>query len=693
MHKLLRYFKPYGFAILVTFVLLFAQANLDLALPEYLSKIVNTGLQDRGVELQLPDTIRATTLGQIDTALAAAGLRVPADLFSGSTSSVAGDTVLSLNRGTAAAALADQRFAAAFPAALSAVLEREGKLAPAFDRNSAEPAALRQVAVESVLAEYAAQGLDVATVQTGYILRTGGIMLLLTIMSAVTTILVGYLASRIAAGATRTIRGDLFAKVESFSLGEFDKFSTASLITRSTNDLTQVQMASFLILRMVVFAPIVGIGGVIRAVNQAPDMAWIIGLAVMMILLAVLTSVALAMPRFKLIQKLVDALNRISREQLTGLLVVRAFNRQSFEQDRFERANTDVTKTSLFVMRVMTVLMPFLMLAMYLMQTVIVWIAAPQIAASNLQVGDMMAFIGYAMQIFFSFLMLSMVFIQLPRASVSASRIAEVLSTEPEIRDPDNPVELPAKVSGRLEFRDVQFRYPGATDPALQDVSFTAEPGTVTGIIGPTGSGKSSLLSLIPRLYDPEGGEVLLDGIPINRLRPIDLRRQVGYVPQKALLFSGSLRENLALANEEASDDELLEAAKTAQAADFIQARDQKLDADVAQGGGNFSGGQKQRLSIARALTREFPVLVFDDTFSALDARTDANLRKALAARTTNQTVIISTQRVSTIMQADQILVLDDGKVVGKGTHESLLKDCPPYKEIVQSQLGTRESA
>ncbi len=516
-------------------------------------------------------------------------------------------------------------------------------------------------------------------------------MILLTLISAGATIASGLIAARTAAGLARSVRGDLFRKVEYFSGEEFDKFSTASLITRTTNDVTQIQLLIFIMLRMVLYAPIMGVGGVIRALGKAPSMAWIIGLAVLVLLSLVLIVFIIAMPKFKRIQKLIDKLNLTARENLSGIMVVRAFNRQNFEEARFDTANKNLTKTNLFVIRVMVLMMPVMMLVMNLLSVVIIWVGAKQVAASAMQVGDMMAFLQYSMQIVMSFLMLTMIFIFLPRASVSANRISEVLKTEPSIKDPEKPRKMPEKSSGLLEFRDVNFRYPGAEEDALHNISFTARPGETTAIIGATGSGKSTTVNLIPRFYDVGSGEILLDKINIKDVTQHDLRDRIGYIPQKITLFSGTIESNLKYADEGASDAVVKEAAETAQAMEFINEKEEGFEAPISQSGANISGGQKQRLSIARALVKKFPVFIFDDSFSALDFKTDAALRKAMKEKAGESTLIIIAQRVSTIKNAEQIIVLDEGRIAGKGTHGELMKSCEEYREIALSQLEMKE--
>jgi ATP-binding cassette subfamily B protein len=548
-----------------------------------------------------------------------------------------------------------------------------------------------QGAVRVVYAEYEALGMDIGRLQTAYILRIGGQMLLLTLLSVACTIGVGFVAARTSAGLARDLRKAIFEKVEGFSSAEFDTFSTASLITRTTNDVTQVQMVTMIMLRMVIYAPIMGVGGVIRAMSKGSSMWWIIAVAVGILLSLIATVFTIALPRFKSIQKLVDRLNLVARENLSGMMVIRAFNMQQFEEKRFDKANQDLTAVSLFINRVMVVMMPLMMLIMNGLSIAIIWMGAHQIAEATMQVGDMMAFLQYAMQIVMSFLMLSMMFIMLPRAAVSADRIADVLETEPVIRDPETPQAFPTPVEGTVEFRDVSFRYPGADKDVLHNITFTAQPGQNTAIIGSTGSGKSTVVNLIPRFYDVTEGEILLDGVDIRAVTQHHLRDQIGYIPQRGTLFSGTIESNLRYAAEDADEETLRWATDIAQAAEFIDATPEGMAAEISQGGTNVSGGQKQRLAIARALVKKPPIFIFDDSFSALDFRTDAALRRALKTHTGDSTVFIVTQRVATVKNAEQIIVLEEGKMVGKGTHQELMQTCETYREIALSQLSLEE--
>jgi ATP-binding cassette subfamily B protein len=550
---------------------------------------------------------------------------------------------------------------------------------------------INQMAVISVKAEYEALGAEMSEIQRDYLLRTGGMMLLISLLGGVCTIAVSYLGSRIAAGFARDIRLKAFEKVESFSSAEFNQFSTASLITRSTNDISQVQMVVFMIIRMVVYAPIIGIGGVIRAIDKSPDMWWIIGLAVAVLLSLVITVFSISLPKFRIMQSLIDRLNLVTRENLSGMMVIRAFNKEQDEEQRFDKANRDLADTSLFIARVMVTMMPLMMLLLNGLSMGIIWVGAHQVAEAHIQVGDMMAFMQYAMQIVFAFLMMSMMFIFLPRAAVSGGRIADVLETKISITDQEEPKTFSDPFFGRIEFRDVSFRYPGAQEDVLCNISFTAEPGETTAFIGSTGCGKSTAINLIPRFYDVTDGAIFLDGVDIRQVRQSDLRDKIGYVPQKGTLFSGTIESNLRYADEDASLETLQEAADIAQASEFIFSDVEGFEAPIAQGGTNVSGGQKQRLAIARALVKKPPIYIFDDSFSAVDFKTEAALRKALHAKTSGSVVLIVTQRVATVKDADQIIVLDEGRIVGKGTHQELMKTCETYQEIARSQLSEEE--
>ena len=549
--------------------------------------------------------------------------------------------------------------------------------------------------VQSMGVAYAVQcdkdaGLDVDKIQTSYLWRTGGKMMAMAFAMMAAAICVGYVASRVGAGVGRDLRGKVFRRVMQFSSAEMDQFSTASLITRSTNDVQQVQMVTAIFLRMLLYAPILGVGGVLKVVHTGAGMGWVIVLAVLVILGIVSVLMSIAMPKFQKMQTLVDKVNLVSREILTGLSVIRAFGREKTEEKRFDQANRDLTKTNLFVNRVMTFMMPIMMLIMYSLTILIVWVGAHRVDGGSMQVGSMTAFITYAMMIVMSFLMLTMMSVMLPRASVAAGRIDEVLQTETSVKEPEAPKHLES-CQGVLRFDHVSFRYPHAEEDALSDISFTAEPGKTTAIIGSTGCGKSTLVNLIPRLYDISDGSLTLDGIELRQLPLEDLRRQVGFVPQKGVLFSGTISSNLRFGNPDAADAEVQQAAAIAQATEFIEEKPDQYESSIAQGGTNVSGGQKQRLTIARAIAKHPKIFVFDDSFSALDLKTDAALRKALGEQVQNSTMIIVAQRISTILHADQILVLDEGRIVGKGTHAELLHSCEVYQQIAKSQLSASE--
>ncbi len=748
MTRLAKYLKPYLAMILLAVVLLFVQANCDLALPDYLSRIVNTGIQQSGVENALPVAIRQSTMERLllflddadKEALLSAYMLVSRDIDSApfdltalaqtypaleaeplyiAMDSMDEALVERLNPAMSKAwmvvsaieqAMADPAKATAMggfdlsklPAGMDVFVmleklpdaQRALMLSAANERFAAlGDSMVAQAAVGAVKTEYVALGMNIEKLQTDYILRIGGQMLLLTLLSVVCTIAVGFLSARISAGLARDLRQAVFVKVENFSNAEFDTFSTASLITRTTNDVTQVQMVTMMMVRFVIYAPIMGIGGVIRAMSKGSSMWWIIAVAVAFLISLVATIFSIALPKFKIIQKLVDRLNLVARENLAGMMVIRAFNMQPFEENRFDKANQDLTSVTLFINRVMVVMMPMMMLLMNGLALAIIWVGARQVAAATMQVGDMMAFMQYAMQIVMSFLMLTMMFIMLPRAAVSADRIAEVLETEAMIRDPETPRAFPAPFKGVVEFRNVSFRYPNADTDVLHAIDFTALPGQTTAIIGSTGSGKSTVVNLIPRFFDVTEGAVLLDGVDIREVAQHDLRKKIGYIPQRGVLFSGTIESNLRYADENATEETLRWAADIAQATEFITANPDGMAGEISQGGANVSGGQKQRLAIARALVGKPQIYIFDDSFSALDFKTDAALRKALKEYTGESTLLIVTQRVSTVKNAEQIIVLEEGKMVGKGAHHELMQTCETYKEIALSQLSMEELA
>ena len=744
MLRLIKYLKPYTLMLLVAIALLFVQANADLALPDYMSRIVNNGIQQGGVENAVPRAIRQSEMDKLVLFLSAEDkVTVLGDyILVDSTSPdyekyletypvLGSEPVYVLKEidkaetdklnpimGKALLVVSFIQKVMDDPAQAAAMGQELGfdlaQLPPGMDLfavlkimppqrlttltttidekfTTLGDSMINQMAVGVVKAEYDALGMDTAKLQNNYILRTGGLMLLLTLLSVTCTIIVAYLSAKTAAGLARDLRRNVFTKVENFSNTEFDKFSTASLITRSTNDITQVQMVVIMLIRMVFYAPIIGVGGIIRALGKSTSMWWIIALAVGILITMILIVYSIALPKFKSIQRLIDRLNLVMRENLSGMMVIRAFNRQDFELERFDKANVDLTGTMLFVNRLMVIMMPLIMLIMNALTILIIWVGSHQVAEAGMQVGDMMAFMQYAMQIVFAFLMMSMMFIMLPRASVSGGRIADVLETEPTIKDPDEPKHFSEPFKGTVEFRNVSFRYPDAEENVLCDINLVAQPGQTTAFIGSTGSGKSTVVNLIPRFYDVTEGAILVDGVDIRNVTQHDLREKIGYVPQKGNLFSGTIGSNLRYADEDASDETLNEAVDISQAAEFINANPEGLNAEIAQGGANVSGGQKQRLSIARALVKKPPIYIFDDSFSAVDFKTDAALRMALKQSTGASTLLIVTQRVSTIKNAEHMVVLDEGRVAGKGTHLELMKDCETYREIALSQLSKEE--
>lgn len=736
MKKFARYLKPYAGWILLCVVLLFAQAMCELNLPNLMSDIVNVGLQQGGIEDKAPRVLSKNGLkllspfvDESDRSALEAGYTTEAlsdSLKKEFPDAISGETYV-LSEDETKKTSAEEAYSHASAAMLQffqTMAKQNGEelnlsdsdasssmdfgaiyemlptlsqmppqaFAGAIDASkNMDPSLSSQIGIVLTKGFYGELGVDTDAMQNSYILRTGLLMLGITLLNALAAVMIGFLASRIAAGGARTLRKDIFAKVESFSNAEFDRFSTASLITRTTNDVTQVQMLVVMGLRMVCYAPIIGIGGIIMALGKSVSLSWIVALAVIVLLGTILVIFSIAMPKFKIVQKLVDRLNLVTRENLSGMMVVRAFGNQKREEARFEKANSNLTKTNLFINRVIVFMMPFMTLIMNGVMLMIVWFGSKQIEASAMQVGDMMAYMQYAIQIIMAFLMIAMMFIMVPRAAVAADRIAEVLETKPSIRDPESPVSLPVPVRGEVAFHDVSFAYPNAEENALEHLTFTAKPGETTAFIGSTGSGKSTLVQLILRFYDVTEGSITLDGVDIRNLTQKDLRAQIGFVPQKGLLFSGDIASNIRYGNENATEGEVRHAAETAQASEFIDAFPKGLETGIAQGGTNVSGGQKQRLSIARALAKKTPVYIFDDSFSALDFKTDAALRRALSSDTAGAAVLIVAQRVSTIMRAEQIVVLDEGKIVGIGTHKELLETCPTYREIAESQLSEEE--
>ena len=717
MIKLMKYLKRSAGYIVLIIALLFLQAYCDLSLPNYTSNIINVGIQQNGIEDSVPEKIRKTSMDSLklfmeeDDAKTVDGfyeeegddlvlkdkiskedreqlndifgkpMVIVSTLTSDSEESKAALAKMGIPEGTDPLAALSQMPAEALAAMKEQVGEKIDKM---------QESIITQAGVSYVRAEYEAMGEDVDAIQMDYMKATGIRMVLMALVTMMAAVCVVFLSSRVAASMGHDLRGLVYNKVIGFSSREYHKFSTASLITRCTNDIQQIQMVSVMVLRMVAYAPILGIGGVLKVMKTGAGMEWIFVLAIIVILGYVMLLVSLAMPKFKLMQKLVDNINLVSREILTGLSVIRAFGREDKEEERFNGANKELTKTTLFTNRVMTFMMPGMMMIMNVLTVGIVWFGAHKIDAGTMQGGAMTAFITYAMMIVMSFLMLTMMSIMLPRAAVAAGRIDEVIQTESSIQDVKNPEQLEVH-NGVVRFDHVNFRYPGAEEDVLHDIDFVAEPGKTTAIIGSTGCGKSTLVNLIPRLYDVTGGKITLDGKDIRNITMKDLRDEIGFVPQKGVLFSGTIASNLRFGKDDATDAEIEKAAAIAHATEFIEAKDDKYETAIAQGGTNVSGGQKQRLAIARAIAKDPKIFIFDDSFSALDLKTDAALRKALAENVKDSTVIIVAQRISTILHAEQILVLDDGKVVGKGTHEGLLRSCEVYQEIAKSQLSEKE--
>ena len=732
MGKLFKYLKTYWKMAFVILLVLLVQVYCDLSLPGYTSDIVNVGIQQAGVDDKIPEAISEEEMEKVLLFVQADDRQTVLDAYEkdentyNQTAYVLKENIqdneekteeleeilsvpmmmtAGFEQGSDTTAKIEEQLRANIPAEMLPkdatvfdilkMLPQE-QLSQMTDKmkdqmDDMPDTIIEQAGISYIKTAYEDLGMDMNQIQFHYLFVTGGKMLALALLGMLASVLVGLLASRVGASTGRDLRGKVFRKVVGFSNNEFDQFSTASLITRSTNDIQQIQMLIVMLLRIVLYAPLIAIGGIYKVFQTNVSMSWIIALAAILIVLVVSVLFIVAMPKFKIMQQLVDKLNLVTREILTGLSVIRAFSTEKHEEERFDKAKRDLTKTNLFVNRAMTFMMPVMMVVMNAISVLIVWTGAHGINDGQMQVGDMMAFIQYTMQIIMGFLMLCMISVMLPRAAVAAERVDEVLTSKTIIKDPEQPKHLPKTAEGVLKFNHVSFKYPGADEDVLEDIDFMAHPGQTTAIIGSTGSGKSTLVNLIPRFYDVTEGSITLDGIDIREMTQQELRSKLGYVPQKGVLFSGTIGSNIMFGNPDGNEQDMEEAAQIAQATEFIDTKSKKYDSTISQGGGNVSGGQKQRLSIARAIAKHPKLFVFDDSFSALDYKTDVALRKALKEKTSDSTVLIVAQRISTILHAEQIIVLDDGKIAGVGTHQELLKNCEVYQQIAASQLSEAE--
>lgn len=716
MNKLVKFLKPYAVTIAAIFAVLMMQAYCDLSLPSYTSDIVNVGIQQGGIDDKVPMVLSEEDLRKLTIFMSQEEAAQVKDSYTLQTKDTEYDydgAVYELKSQTQEdeEELDELADIIRLPMFINVSAASDDEMAQKMEMFGIMPEEQKNTALEQVKEQmkdvpdmvltqsvpvyiksvYQELGVNTDKIQIQYILHTGLKMLGLALLGMVASITVGFLAARVAASTGRDLRSGVFTKVIGFSNTEFDKFSTASLITRSTNDIQQIQTLTVMLLRIVLYAPVQAIGGIIKVFHTNVDMIWIIGLGVALVFMIVIVLFIVAMPRFKRLQTLVDRLNLVMREILTGLPVIRAFSKERHEEERFDKANRDLMKTNLFVNRAMTFMMPLMMLVMNGITVLIVWSGAAGIDKGQMQVGDMMAFIQYTMQIIMSFLMICMISIMLPRAAVAAERVDEILTSETVIDDPEEPKHLPENSKGEVEFEHVSFRYPGAEHDVLHDLNFVAKPGQTTAIIGSTGCGKSTLINLIPRFYDVTEGNIRVDGLDVREMTQHDLRDKIGYVPQKGVLFSGTIASNILYGNPNGTEEEMKEAASIAQATEFIDEKPKKYESTIAQGGTNVSGGQKQRLSIARAIAKKPEIFIFDDSFSALDYKTDVVLRTALKEKTQDSTVIIVAQRISTILHAEQIIVLDEGKIAGIGTHKELLKSCEAYYQIASSQLSQEE--